>query len=322
MRPIIAAMVLLLAGAVARAEQTVTLTSGEVLKGTIVERTDEALVLDHPLLGRLTIAAANVQDPPPAPPASQPAVDAPAESTSPLGTTAALAETAAAEPVPLPPWLQDWKHRIEAGLTGTEGNNDTLNMRLAYRAQRETERDRTKFDTTYFMARDDTGTTNNELVLRFEHDWLLTESNWFPFVRFQYDFDDFESWKHRVQGFAGMGYTVVKSDDLEANFRFGGGFAKEFSGRRDLRPEGLFSVGVVKWHPTPHQTVAGSLTYHPDLGDPGEFRLIGALEYQIKIPDLEGLSVKFGLDNEYESDPGPGDEKNDLRYFATLVYEF
>ena len=30
------------------------------------------------------------------------------------------------------------------------------------------------------------------------------------------------------------------------------------------------------------------------------------------------LSLKLGLQNEYESNPDPGDENNDLKYFLTL----
>ena len=58
----------------------------------------------------------------------------------------------------------------------------------------------------------------------------------------------------------------------------------------------------------------------PDFSDLPEFRLLANANYIVGITQLDGLSLKFGAKNEYDSNQ-PGDNNN-LKYYANIVYDF
>ncbi|MFP4145029.1 MAG: hypothetical protein ACLFV3_07780, partial [Phycisphaeraceae bacterium] len=62
LRLIVTILMLSLLPLAAIAADTVTLTTGETLTGPIAEQTDDRVVLDHPVLGRLTIARDNIAE--------------------------------------------------------------------------------------------------------------------------------------------------------------------------------------------------------------------------------------------------------------------
>ena len=55
--------------------------------------------------------------------------------------------------------------------------------------------------------------------------------------------------------------------------------------------------------------------YRPDAGD---WRNFTRLNWALRIVENPALNLKLGIQNEYESNPDPGDKHNDLKYFLTL----
>ena len=77
-----------------------------------------------------------------------------------------------------------------------------------------------------------------------------------------------------------------------------------------------------KWKITKDQSLAASTTIFPSLTDVGEFRARNTLDWIIKLSYADGLSFKLGLIHEYESQTDPGRDKNDLKYMASLLFDF
>lgn len=306
---------------------SVTLRSGDTLVGQVVEQTDAHVVVEHPVLGKLTIAAADVQ---------AVALDAPAADQAPAQPAAVEVEAApapaaempapAAEPKELiesePSFFEGWDASLGLGFSGTDGNSETTSLNAEFKAQREDEEDRWIFRSAYFTGSNDGETNKNEFISELTKDWLMPDSPWLYFAQGKYQYDQFQSWKHRVSGFGGLGYEFIKSDDLEIIGRLGAGLTKELDGERNLTPEALVGASVVKWNVTDNQTISAGATLYPAMDNLGEYRAIGNVEWKIKIDDADGLSLKFGLENEYESDVDAGTKHNDLKYYGALVFDF
>lgn len=293
--------------------ELITLTSGEVLRAPVKSRTDSALTIEHPILGVLSIpnesiaqVAAEPQEPDPVEPTVEPGV--------------------VPEPAPAPPVQQGlfigWKGQFEAGFSLSRGNSETADARVAFGAKKENQRHRWTTDASYNLSRDQDQTTKNEFTAGLLKDWLQIDSPWFYFAGVRYDYDEFEAWEQRASGIAGIGYQWIKTPKLDVLFRAGLGGTKEFGDEADdLRPEGLIG-GELKWNINERQWIEATTYYLPDLGDWPQARIRSSLGWVIRIDGMDGLSLKFGLENEYETQTQDNSEHNDLKLFSALVFEF
>ena len=61
---------------------------------------------------------------------------------------------------------------------------------------------------------------------------------------------------------------------------------------------------------------------YPDLSDVGEGRLVSRADWTIKIDQNRGISLKFGVQNEYESTTIGKQKHNDFKGLISLGYDF
>lgn len=312
----------------------VELDTGEILRGEVVERADGKLVLEHAILGTLHLpaeriveikpspdeAGADTEDPPAAQTKPTPADDQPAGPAPPVGQRKEPAGFIGV--MSLMDLLKRWNVGFELGASATRGNSETTDLRVGVNARRETEARRIELSARYYGATSEDETTDNEFVALGRHDWLIADSPWFYFARAAYDFDQFEDWRHRITSHGGVGYTWEPMAELTVTPRAGVGFAKEFGDEADeLRPEAL-AGGELTWSPTETQRVEASTFVYPDLEEFGESRITSSIAWSIDLPDLEGLGLKLGLENEYESETEGDEQHNDLRVYATMTLAF
>lgn len=308
---------------------TVKLTNGDTLTGAVTEAEDGTLTLDHPLLGPVRLEKAQVAswDKGAVVPDAEPA---PAGPSTPVTPGPAGAPAPPTTPPPPPPpdgflgtsFLAGWKTQIAVGFTGTSGNSRSQAVNASFKTTREDAEDRWLIEASYYLNHDGGARSENEFKSRITKDWLIVDSPWFYFAEGRYEYDEFEEWESRASAFGGMGYTFAKNERLEINGRLGLGATKEFGGQRELTPEALLGATLVRYKITDNQTLQGSATLFPALDDLGEYRLLTSLEYQVKINEADGMSLKLGIENEYESDVEDDESHNDLKYYGALVYEF
>ena len=101
---------------------TVTLTNGDALQGEVIEQTETQTVLQHPVLGRIELAAEQVK-------AVTLEADAAKETVEPDPETSPVTPAPAVEPPPVerPGGLfhtgvmADWTSTLSAGLLGSSG---------------------------------------------------------------------------------------------------------------------------------------------------------------------------------------------------------
>jgi len=173
---------------------TVELTSGDKLEGTIVEENDEGVVLDHPVLGRLTIPASDIEPPDPLKPGL-------------FGTS----------------FLRGFDKALAAGFTGSSGKSRDMSMNVDFSLKRQIVRHRMAFVARYYFSSDEGTISDNQLDSTYIHDFLIPEEDWFPFLSPHYRYDAEQDWNHRLGLRVGIGYQFFEDDTWNVRGRLGGG---------------------------------------------------------------------------------------------------
>ena len=319
----------LLPAAVSFADR-IELITGEVLRGEIVQSTAEWLVLDHPILGRLEIPAQAVQrmdylPPAPSSPPNERVRDARKSQPNPAPPTPA-------PPTPTPDPGPRWHSKLEFGFAATEGNSETANLILAFNTAIDRGHDQYDFDSRYALRSSRGDRSENKLTAGLLAQWPLSNPRWSYFAQSRYDFDEFQSWDHRVTGGGGMGYHLIDinevdpagnaSDVFDVRIRLGLGLRREYGSTNErLQPEGIFGGDLV-WQLNSHQRLAAGTTFFPNLEETSEFRVVTKAEWVLDLDTLDGLSLKLGLAHEFQSVTDPGIEESDLSVYGAFVLAF
>ena len=313
-------------GFAAASADVVVLTNGDLLTGHVVESTADHLLLHHAVLGAITIPADHVVSleitPPDAsPPAAQPPVPpAPDTTSDPLDAdTATLAPPSDSRVMP---FLHDWNTQLELGFNGSDGNSQVFNLRAAIKANQQDESHRWRFDASYYISNNDGERSADEATIGLLKDWLLPDAKWFYFAQGRFDYDEFQAWQRRASGAGGIGYQFIDNDTWNVLGRLGAGVTKELGEPADeLRPEALLG-GELTWQISPRQSLGARSTLYPDLGEFGDSRITSAAEWVLQLDRFDDLSLKFGIEHEYESITEDDSKHNDVKFFGALVIDF
>jgi len=291
--------------------ETIELQSGEKIEGTIVEQSEEKVVVEHAVLGRLEIPASEIK--PPAPP--KPGV---------FGTS----------------FLAGWDKALSAGLQGSSGKSKAQSANADLTLKHETERNRMNYVARYYMVKTEDDATD-QFNTRYLHDFLIPDADWFPFLSPHYTYDTDQDWNHRLGTDAGIGYQLFKDESWDALGRLGGGVARTFTddraisctfppvpgpcsevGRDPLRTEWTGLVALeLGWQIVEGMRLDWDTVYYPDFADLPNFRLESRAEWKVAIGYVAGLSFKLGgsyIYDAHESDSS----RNDRKYYANIVYDF
>lgn len=278
---------ILLTMSVASADQ-LTLATGEVLRGQVVEQTDAQIVLEHSVLGRLEIPRDQITD-----------LDIEAKTDV------------------------KWDSHVNVAFNAASGNTEESSFRIGARSRRRTPGTRLRLDATYYLSTSDSVVDNNKLTLGVEHDWLLPGyGRWFLFADGRFDYDQFESWKQRLASHVGPGYDIIAKEGLHLDARGGVGARKEWGSEDDAwKPEGVLGLRF-DWAITRRQSLDASAAIFPIMGSSGTYRTRSAANWAVRVFNDLDLSVTTGVTHEYQSQVDPGKDHNDLRFFTGLQFDF
>ncbi len=260
---------------------------GDVIKGTFVEKTPAGVVLDHPILGRVTLPDNSLEKVIPPPP---------------------------------PPPEVKWEGYLELGAAGSEGNTERFGLRFGAGAKRTSKTMETKIDLRYLYASESGDTTENKGRLDFRNDWTRL-APWRFFVDATGEYDEFQDWDWRVASHAGVGYELIKNDKTFLLPRVGVGGYREFGGDdNDIHPEGVLGVDFTHRFAENHG-MGITIDFYPALDNFGDYRFVGKAFYEILLSADRNLWLKLGVEDRYDSTPN-GAKRNDLDYFATVTLKF
>lgn len=281
----------LLALAPAAVADTIELTNGDKVSGEVLEQTAERIVIEHPVFGRLEIPADRIQ-PPEAPNGGL------------FGTS----------------FLAGWTRTFQLGVSGAKGNTRNNDVLAALDLDYEDDERRWAFDAAYRFGAADGETNKHDAFTQLRRDWLLPGSRWFFFGIGRFDYDQFKSWRTRLNGSGGVGYQFVKGERFELQGLFGPSVTKEFN-EDDFFVEALVGLEAL-WKIAPGHTLGLSNTIFPALNDLGEFRNLSSLAWKWKLMEDPGLSLVAAVDNEYESKVESGLKHYDVKYSTSIGIDF
>lgn len=256
---------------------------------------------------------------------TNPALDDLGDVFQPAGAPAPVAAPQApAAPPPPETFLDGWTGSVEAGLNGSTGNSEVLNARAAVLGERKVELMITKASATYVRSQEGGTTTKNRFEATVRNDWIFEKgSPWRYFVTGTYDYDDFQDWQHRVTLGNGIGYAFIEDDITTLVGRAGIGVRREFGGADDdWTPEGIFGADF-SHKLTERQKITASIDYYPSLDDfMDDYRIVTKAAWEVLVDPEVKMSLKVGAEHRYDNTPGAGTKRNDLDYFALLVWSF
>ncbi|MBI1189889.1 MAG: DUF481 domain-containing protein [Tepidisphaera sp.] len=331
----IVAGVMLAGAAPARADDFIQLSTGEVLKGKILSQTDTEIRFQHPVLGEWVFQknAVTILPGPPAAAAAPAAPAAPAQPAAPGAPAAAPAPAAVPPAPPAPPapppkppepdsFWDGWKHSVDAGISGANGNSENLNIRGGIKVKRTVEAMETAADAGYIYNSSDGKKDKSRFEANARNDWFFKDSNWGLFVLGKAEYDEFQDWDYRLSASAGPSYTFIKDDQTLLRGRIGAGISKEFGGQNnDIMPEGYLGFDFEHKF-TDRQSVYVSGDYLPSFKNISNYRLNGKAGYKIIVDPETKMNLQLGVADRYDSNPGGGAKKNDVEYFVTIGWEF
>jgi putative salt-induced outer membrane protein YdiY len=298
----------------------VTLKTGEVLRGAFAGVSEGKAIIDHPVLGRVSFPLSELAG-------WTPVAPVPAGEAPPPVVVPAPAEPAKAPPPPPPPapdsFFEGWTGGVELGLNGSSGNTERMNVRAGLTAERKTEETETTFGFVYSYATDDGDESENRAQVDLRNDWLLgKDSPWRIYALGRIEYDTFQDWDWRTSAFVGVGYQFIKTEKTSLIGRVGIGASKEFGGDDNrITPELNFGADFEHKF-TDTQKMFASLDYYPSLLNFSDYRLVGKAGYEILLDAESGLSLKLGVEDRYDSSPGEDSNRNDIDYFALMVFKF
>lgn len=293
-RPLLLILLVTLFGASAGAE-TIKLANGDELSGEVVEWAVDYVVIEHPQLGKIRLSLDQLDLDTGKPP-----------SKGLFGTG----------------FLRGWNRGIDIGWTGRQGSTDTINITAALNFNYTDEFRRWRLNGRYFLNNTSDGDQDNNARIDLRRDWLFPGHDWFAFGAFRYQFDQFESWKHRTVFSIGPGYNLIQSESHHLDLRAAPTFTKEYDGDRSTRGEALLGFDYT-WNISKRSSFTLTNDFYVEWApSAGQYRNLTLAEWKLAIAEKPALSLKIGGSNEYDGSPDPGDQANDLRYYMSLGLGF
>lgn len=288
-------------------EVVLQMRSNSRIRGTLLEETPDAYRINSPELGEVTIpremvAAVLSSDAPLGPPPPQ-AAQPPAPGL--FGTQ----------------FLAGWEKSIELGFSGKSGAIDSLDLYSKFNGDFADEQARWRVRAAYFFGVTESTNTKNEGFANARRDWLNKENPWFFWAEGRADYNEFKDYHFRSGGFLGLGYAFHDTEKFRLLGRAGAGGSYEFGNVNEFVPEALIAAEL-RWQVAQNQRFELSSTLFPDLDNTGEYRNFTEASYSVTLQRGRGMSLKFGLQNEYDSFTEDASQHNQLTYFGAAVLSF
>ncbi len=261
------------------------------------------------------------------------------------------------EPLPLPPPPPPplWSGSIDAGLNGASGNTELFNFRSSGHVKRQSAFNILTGDLLYTYTNDSGKVTVHQVLSNARDEFLFAGSPWSAFTSTLLEYDGLRDYRFRVAVYAGVGYTVVDTNDLTFKLRAGAGAVRELGSTSTVTqvvtdpltglpvfdpatgkprttqvpertrdrwvPEFVFGNDF-RWAWNDRSSFLSVVDYYPRVDDFTQFRVRARAAYEYVLDPKTNMIVRFGVQDRYDSSPGRNSKRNDLTYFATFGVKF
>jgi len=200
-----------------------------------------------------------------------------------------------------------------------------LNVRTGVLADRKTPDNLFHLDFLYALTRQDGTTNQNQAILNARDEILFPDSRWSLFTATQVEYDQFRQYDFRAGQYAGVAYRWVRTDTTLFTTRVGAGAVREMSLGAAVPPDRWVPEALLgmdfNYRFSTRQAWLSSVDVYPNLSQIGQYRVRARAGYEIVIAPEHGLVLRLGMQDRYDTLPGQS-RRNDLNYFATLLFRF
>ena len=297
----------------------VVLTNGDVLKGDVRE-TPDAVVVEHPVLGRLTVARAQVKEVRGAAVAPTAAPYQAFERPSGALADAWLVGGPCDPCAPAVPVCEKpWKGKLGIAGSLTSGNTDTFSLVAAGEVVHTHGPWAEKLGLLYVYNEDSGNVTADRWngILRVDR---MLDARSYLFAQVQYDQDDPGNLEYRWTGTLGYGRFLLKQADQELKVEVGAGavLQKYKDTAETTDPVGYVGAHYLKtWKDK--KALHADLEFTPNFGD---FDLtLTRLALAFDLPLAEHWKFVLGARFDYVNQPPDGREKLDTLVTFGISYD-
>ncbi len=270
-----------------------TLASGDVITGKLLSENDQSVVVEHPVLGVLSVPKSAL---------------APKDAVIDLSL-----------PPPPPP---AWSGSFAAGITGAQGNTETSNFAASFNAEHKTEDRVLNLNAAYIHNSADGDTTAANGIAAARVTWPEKDSPWGTFAGASVEIDQFLDYDQRVRVNGGRSYNFIDEPMTWLQGRAGLGLRQDVGAADDsIKFEGVIAGDY--WHKLSESSklTAGTEIY-PVINDLGQFTTISRAGWETKLAEASTWVLRLGVEHRYDSDIDSGEKHSDFNYFAGLGYTF
>lgn len=215
-----------------------------------------------------------------------------------------------------------WSGESELGLTGTEGNSQNFKIRLGGKVKRETDRTIFTLDAIYRLANLQSVRSENRLFATDKMEFLFHKRPMSFFLSGTTEYDQFKAFDVRLARHTGFEYFFLKNDTTTLKARLGFGASKEIGGPQNKWvPEALVGSDF-EWTISKRQKLTATVDVFPDVSDPTDYRAQAKIAWELLIDPEMGLTLRLGILDLFDSTPESNRKRNDIDYFATLLWKF
>lgn len=214
-----------------------------------------------------------------------------------------------------------WEGSLELGLSGTDGNTETFNVRAGAKAKLASEGLVHTLEGVYLDKTAGGVSTARTGLLDGRLEWPMKGSPWNYFMHGLFEYDQFKAFQERISADTGFGYELIQTDATMLISRAGLSTSREIGGPENrFNPELLFGVEFKHKFDEKHR-IGFKADYYPTVTDFADFRLNSNAFWEMVLSDAWGLSLKLSVIDRYDSTPHSA-RPNDLDYSTLLIWAF
>ena len=240
-----------------------------------------------------------------------------------LGIISARAQSVTNTPAK-PKWVGD----ISAGLTLTRGNSDTTLANFTANGDRKTDVDELLLgaNATYGKATvtvdgvSTSSTTAQNAGGFTQYNWLFTP-RLYAYIRVEGYHDDIADIHYRVTVGPGVGYYFIKNTRMDLSGEAGPGYISQSIGSSDQNFVTLRVAQKFHYKLSDRARLWETVEITPDLQNIQSYIVTAEIGIAADLNN-KNLSLNVFLDDNYQSQPAPGRQKNDSKLVAAIDYTF
>jgi len=217
--------------------------------------------------------------------------------------------------------VRKWSFQASVDISGSDGNSDDFFSALGAQAKLEGPHDTLLLYGAYRYKEAEGVKTEDEQMAGIRYTNFFTDTlGWF--VRQELERDIFEGIDFRSTTGAGLTYRFIKEERLTLNGSAGVSYRYESYTDANVDSDGFpgLDFGLnLGWQFADWGRLTSQLAYLPSIDDFGDFLLEHESGIDIPLGTTDKWVMRFGVSNNYNSEPSGGREKLDTEYFARLI---